>query len=59
MESGKDTRWMMHRWNPDNVIPLTDMETNEILEKVKHFEQNLKQLELLQKVANFKYYYEN
>lgn len=30
MFCGYDARWMMARWNPDNVIPLTAEEKKEV-----------------------------
>ena len=46
MESGYDARWMLSRWNPDNVEELTKEET-------KHF-YALQKAFIEQKLANEK-----
>jgi hypothetical protein len=30
-----DSRWMMHRWNPENVVLLTDEESERVMTKYK------------------------
>lgn len=38
MESGYDSRWMIHRWNINNVELLDIKETKVILAKIKEFD---------------------
>lgn len=42
MYSGYDSRWMMHKANPDNLIPLTRGEVKQYKKDIKQFEENLK-----------------
>jgi NTP pyrophosphatase (non-canonical NTP hydrolase) len=37
---GADSRWVS-RFNPDNIIPLTEEETKEVMEKIKNFRKRL------------------
>lgn len=39
MEKGSDCRWMLCRWNPENVEELTKDEAAEIQYKIKAFEK--------------------
>jgi len=41
MFSGYDARWMVARWNKDNVIPLSKEEIKDTLENVNIFEKML------------------
>lgn len=38
---GVDNRWMISRFNPDNIIPLTEEEAKEVMEKIKNFRKRL------------------
>lgn len=39
METGKDCRWMLSRWNPENVEELSKEEAAEVQLKIEAFEK--------------------